>query len=332
MLEIVLEAGEGSFLVPAHIWTPWFSVLGSKSGFDTIAECYGDLAEHVFAVETGLSSDPEMNGMCTMLDRYTLISNSDAHSPEKIGREANRFDCAMSFPAMRAALMPGGKGFGGTIEFFPQEGKYHYDGHRKCGVCLDPLATARAGSRCPVCGKPLTVGVMYRVAELADREAAACPVHRPFDSVTGLVSIVAEVLDAGPNTKKVRAVYHDLLAAAGPEFTVLLEAPLDRIAVSAGAAVAEGVRRMRAREAFVEDGYDGEFGRVRFFQAGEPAQFAHSTSLCNMQAAAARAGGPRPHGSVAFSIAEFKQVLAAGGGPVGSRKPPPDGEYLTLFG
>ena len=168
LLEITLESGPGCYLIPAHIWTPWFAVLGSKSGFDSIEHCYGDLSSHIFALETGLSSDPAMNSRLSALDRYTLVSNSDAHSPPKIGREACVFETDLDYFAMRRALETG-RGYGGTVEFFPEEGKYHLDGHRKCGVCLTPQETIRHQGRCPVCGKPVTLGVMHRVNELADR-------------------------------------------------------------------------------------------------------------------------------------------------------------------
>jgi PHP family Zn ribbon phosphoesterase len=170
VMEIVLSSSDDAALIPAHIWTPWFSALGSKSGFDTIEECYDDLSDQIFAVETGLSSDPPMNWVCRFLDRYTIISNSDAHSPEKLGREANLFDTELSYPAVLEAMQSGDDRFLGTVEFFPQEGKYHYDGHRKCGVRWDPLETVRRGGICPVCGKKVTVGVTNRVAQLADRD------------------------------------------------------------------------------------------------------------------------------------------------------------------
>ena len=193
-LEIVLESCPGACFIPAHIWTPWFSALGDKSGFDSIEECYGELAGEIYAVETGLSSDPPMNWACSFLDRFALVSNSDAHSPEKLGREANLFDTELSYPAIIAALKTGAiadgsscasagsstpRGFLGTIEFFPQEGKYHYDGHRKCGVCWEPRQTLEKGGLCPVCGKPVTVGVLHRVAQLAARDLqAACDACR----------------------------------------------------------------------------------------------------------------------------------------------------------
>src|SRR3984885_3497672 len=170
LLEITLAGGPGCYLVPAHVWTPWFAVLGSKSGFDSVAECYADLADHVFAVETGLSSDPPMNWMCSSLDGYRLVSNSDAHSPPMLGREATTLDTALDYFAMAEALRTG-NGLAGTLEFYPEEGKYHLDGHRKCGVRLEPAQSARPGGTCPRCGKPLTIGVLNRVTELADRPA-----------------------------------------------------------------------------------------------------------------------------------------------------------------
>src|SRR5690242_16829063 len=169
LLEIVLESDPASYLVPAHIWTPWFSVLGSKAGFDAVEECYGDLAPHIFALETGLSSDPAMNWRISVLDRYRLVSSSDAHSPAKLGREATAFDAPLDYFAIRRALETG-QGFGGTVEFFPEEGKYHLDGHRKCNVVLSPAETRALSLACPVCGHPVTVGVLHRVEELADRE------------------------------------------------------------------------------------------------------------------------------------------------------------------
>src|SRR5262249_30232302 len=174
LLEITLESDPGSYLVPAHIWTPWFAALGSQSGFDSIAACYGDLSDHIFAVETGLSSDPPMNWRVSFLDRYRLTSNSDAHSPGKLGREATAFDCELDYFALRRALETGA-GYVGTVEFFPEEGKYHLDGHRKCEVRLTPKETLQHGGRCPVCGEKLTIGVEHRVEVLADRDEVVTP-------------------------------------------------------------------------------------------------------------------------------------------------------------
>ncbi|MCK4985387.1 MAG: DNA helicase, partial [Desulfobacterales bacterium] len=171
LLETLLETSERAFLVPAHIWTPWFSVLGSKSGFDSIEECFDDLTPHIFAAETGLSSDPAMNWRVSSLDDLTLVSNSDAHSPLNLGREANVFDTELSYSAIKTALKTGDpKQFLGTFEFYPEEGKYHIDGHRTCKISFWPATTIKHDGRCPACGKPLTLGVLYRVEELADRK------------------------------------------------------------------------------------------------------------------------------------------------------------------
>ena len=198
LLEILLEQAPEGFLVPAHIWTPWFSLFGSKSGFDSIEECFDDLSSHVFALETGLSSDPDMNRRVSALDRFALISNSDCHSPGKLGREANIFDTDFNFFAMRDSLKAPGRGFLGTLEFFPEEGKYHYDGHRKCQICLDPLATRQQHGICPVCQRPLTIGVNHRVMELADRATPMLPAGQPgFSSIVPLSEVLGEILGQG---------------------------------------------------------------------------------------------------------------------------------------
>ena len=206
LLEMVLELDPLAFLVPAHIWTPWFSLFGSKSGFDSIEECFGDLSQHIFALETGLSSDPDMNWHLSALDRFRLISNSDAHSGEKLGREANVFSGDMSYEGILRALRGEGLGrkFLGTVEFFPEEGKYHLDGHRKCGIVMEPEETRSRGGICPVCGKPITVGVLNRVMELADREKPEKPSNQPgFTSLIPLRELMGEILGCGPATKKV---------------------------------------------------------------------------------------------------------------------------------
>ncbi|MDR0451032.1 MAG: endonuclease Q family protein, partial [Treponema sp.] len=233
LLSILLDSG-GGLLIPAHIWTPWFSVLGAKSGFDSIEECYGDLSSLIPAVETGLSSNPSMNWALSSLDGFSIVSNSDAHSPDKLGREATIFDMELSFASFRAALASGsakaaGKGILGTIEFFPQEGKYHYAGHRGCGVCLGPEEAARERGCCPVCGKPLTEGVMGRVLELADRpvdENSPCPPEcggtnrRPYYSLIPLKEMLGEMLNTGPLSRKVNALYGALIEKAGSELSL----------------------------------------------------------------------------------------------------------------
>lgn len=277
LLDIVLQAGDGCYLVPAHIWTPWFSLFGAKSGFDAVEECFGDLSEHIFAVETGLSSDPAMNWQLSQLDRYRLVSNSDAHSPAKLGREANLFGTPVDYFAMRTALQTG-EGYGGTLEFFPEEGKYHLDGHRKCEVRLSPEETRKAGGRCPQCGKGVTVGVLHRVTELADRPLGQAPDgHSPFESLVPLCEIIAETVGTGAGSKKVQRVYSKLVATVGPELHVLRHAPFEDIRACAGELLAEGIARMRSGRVKADAGYDGEFGRVRLFtpeelQAGQAGQ------------------------------------------------------------
>lgn len=269
LLEITLESGEASYLVPAHIWTPWFAVLGSKSGFDAVADCYADLADHIFALETGLSSDPEMNWRLSALDRYRLVSNSDAHSPPMLGREACVFDTELDYFAMRRALQTG-EGYGGTVEFFPEEGKYHLDGHRKCDVRLEPAETRRYGGRCPVCGKPLTVGVLARVEELADRPAGVRPEGAAdYRSLVPLPEIVSELLDVGPKSKAVLGEVADLVAKLGPELGILNEVPLDEIGRAGSPLLAEAIDRLRRGQVIREAGYDGEYGVIRLFEPGE---------------------------------------------------------------
>ena len=247
LLEIVLESAPDGFLVPAHIWTPWFSLFGSKSGFDSIDECFGDLSRHVFALETGLSSDPAMNRLVSALDRFTLISNSDCHSPGKLGREANLFTCGFNYFSMRDALKkPALGGFQGTIEFFPEEGKYHHDGHRKCGINLTPAETRKVGGVCPVCGKPLTIGVMHRVMELADREQPFFPANAPGSySIIPLVEVLGEIFSRGPATKTVLQEYGKLVTLFDSEFNLLLNVPVDEIGARYSPLLGEAVDRIR---------------------------------------------------------------------------------------
>src|SRR5215472_8611643 len=270
LLEIALESGPGSYLVPAHIWTPWFAALGSQSGFDSIGECYGDLSGHIFAVETGLSSDPAMNWRVSSLDRYRLVSNSDAHSPGKLGREATRFSCEPDFFAMRRALETG-EGFEGTVEFFPEEGKYHLDGHRACGVRLYPAETMALEGRCPVCGNRVTFGVAHRVEILADRTEADALPPPTAGAVTNLVplpEILSEVVGGGVASQAVARVYDRTTAALGSDFSVLEEVPVEDIA-KINALLGEAVDRLRAGAVIRQAGYDGEYGVIRMFEEGE---------------------------------------------------------------
>ncbi|MFL6227031.1 MAG: UvrD-helicase domain-containing protein [Actinomycetes bacterium] len=269
LLEITLESGDGAYLVPAHAWTPWFSPLGSKSGFDRVEDCYADLAEHIFALETGLSADPEMCWRVSGLDRYRLVSNSDAHSPPALGREATVLDTDLDYWAIRRALETG-QGFSGTVEFFPEEGKYHLDGHRKCGVRMDPSETRRHGGRCPVCGKPPTVGVLHRVEELADRPPGTRPPGAAgFRNILQLPQLVGEVLGVGPRSKAVTAVVDGLVDRLGPELDILEHVPTDDIAKAAPPLLAEAIDRVRRGAVIREAGYDGEYGIIRVFTPEE---------------------------------------------------------------
>jgi DNA helicase II / ATP-dependent DNA helicase PcrA len=271
LLEIVLESDPKAMLIPAHIWTPWFSALGSKSGFDSIEECYSDLTKHLYAVETGLSSDPAMNWRLSSLDPFALVSSSDAHSPSKLGRECTIFDTDLSYDGIfRALADKNNAGLTGTVEFFPEEGKYHVDGHRNCGVRFMPEETMAHKGLCPKCGKPLTVGVLSRVEELADRKTGSkAPRSRPYKSLVPLIEIVAEALDCGPASKRAVETYQSLILKIGSEFSILLDADIKAIAAAAGDVVAEGVRRMRRGEVTIAAGYDGEFGTVKLFTDAE---------------------------------------------------------------
>lgn len=264
LLDIVTEECPNALFLPAHIWTPHFSVLGSGSRFDSLEECFEELTSRIHAVETGLSSNPAMNWRVPFLDRFTLISNSDAHSPEKLGREANIFDTEVSFDGMIRAIETK-EGFGGTIEFFPEQGKYHYDGHRPCKVRLSPDDTSGAGNdRCPSCGRKVTLGVLGRVRELAGRDYDKIPPNaKPYHSVVSLKDIIAQTLGMGVNTKKVNRIYFDLLEKLGNELNILLNAPATDITGSGYPTLAEAIDRVRSGNISVEPGYDGEYGRIR---------------------------------------------------------------------
>jgi DNA helicase II / ATP-dependent DNA helicase PcrA len=269
LLEITLDGGPGCYLVPAHAWTPWFAVLGSKSGFDLVTDCYQDLASHVFAIETGLSSDPAMNWRCSSLDGYRLVSNSDAHSPPMLGREATTFDVSLDYFAIAQALRTG-DGLAGTIEFYPEEGKYHLDGHRKCGVRFEPDQSKQHKGTCPECGKPLTIGVLHRVTELADRPAGYRPPGAPgFRNLVQLPQIVAEIVGTGPKSKKVGTELSRLVTALGPELAILTEVDTDDLRRVGGSLLAEAVARLRRDQVRREAGYDGEYGTVCLFAPGE---------------------------------------------------------------
>jgi uncharacterized protein (TIGR00375 family) len=266
LLGIVVDAAPDAMFVPAHAWTPHFSVFGAASGFDSLEECFGDLTPHVCAIETGLSSDPLMNWRLSALDGITLISNSDAHSPGKIGREANIFDTEADYVSITEAIRTR-NGFAGTIEFFPGEGKYHYDGHRACEVSLSPKETMRENYRCPVCGKKVTVGVMHRIERLADREEGFRPGGSPsFVSIIPLAEIIAETLSVGVSSKKVSKEYMTLIEGIGSEFRILMDAAPEEIEEVGSPKLANAIERVRSGKVYIAPGYDGEYGKVRIFE------------------------------------------------------------------
>jgi uncharacterized protein (TIGR00375 family) len=266
LLKMVMDASPDAMLVPAHAWTPHFSVLGASSGFDALEECFEELTPHIHAIETGLSSDPPMNWRLSALDRITLISNSDAHSPSKIGREATIFDTETSYRAITEAIKKR-EGFVGTIEFFPEEGKYHFDGHRACEMSLSPRETIRHNYLCPVCGKKVTVGVMHRVEKLADREEGFSPKNAPaFHSLIPLGEIIAEALKKGMNSKAVEKEYFSLLEKIGNECRILMDASVEEIEKAGSPRIAEAISGVRQGKVSIEPGYDGEYGKIRIFE------------------------------------------------------------------
>ncbi len=289
LLKMVLESSEQACFIPAHIWTPWFSILGSRSGFDSVEECFDEMTSHIFALETGLSSDPPMNWRLSGLDRFALVSNSDAHSPGNLAREANVFDTEMSYFGMRAALAGRDPARHlGTIEFFPQEGKYHYDGHRKCGACLCPKDTRGNKGLCPVCGRAVTVGVMHRVEELADRGDGHRPEGAaPFRSLIPLAEIISEIMRVGKASRKVADEYFRLLQGLGPELDILELMGVDQIA-NKSEILAEAVRRMREGRVIIREGYDGEYGVIRLFEPEELESLGPQKGLFASRGAASR--------------------------------------------
>ena len=349
LLDMVLECHPMAFLVPAHIWTPWFSLFGSKSGFDSIKECFGDYSSEIFAMETGLSSDPEMNWAWSELDRIKLISNSDAHSGEKLGREANLFRGEMSYEGIYRALRGEGLGnkFLGTMEFFPEEGKYHMDGHRKCGVVMDPHETIARGGICPVCSKPVTVGVYNRVLELADRQEPVKPAGAPdFTYMIPLKEILSEVAGVGPNSKKVNALYMKLIREFGNDMDILQRVPaedLNKFSCHLG----EGISRMREGNVIRKPGFDGEFGVISVFNERERAQIKNGATLIDVPRTiqsnddeAEEVAPPcvpllpplkEETASIAYNEAQQK-AIDAGPGPVLVLAGPGTGKTQTLMG
>jgi DNA helicase II / ATP-dependent DNA helicase PcrA len=263
LLEATLDSGDGAYLVPAHIWTPWVGVLSATTGFDSIEACYGELAGHIFAVETGLSADPPMTWRFSLLDRFRVVSYSDAHAPSRLGREATELDTELDYFAIRHALQTG-EGFLGTVEFFPEAGRYHLSGHRRCGVRLEPAEARQARLRCPVCGKRLTMGVLQRVEDLADRPAADRPAGAAgWCNLLALDEVVAQVAGVGPTSKTVRRIVDAMIEVLGPELPILEGLPLDTIDKAGFPEEAEAIGKVRRGQVVRTPGFDGQYGAIR---------------------------------------------------------------------
>lgn len=267
LVKMILDISEDCLIVPAHAWTPWFSIFGANSGFDSIEECFGDMSKYIYAIETGLSSDPEMNWRFSALDEITLISNSDAHSPNRLGREANAFDCEMDYKEIIDAIRKKDRRkilF--TIEFFPEEGKYHYDGHRQCEVIFSPKQTKANHYLCPKCNKKITVGVMHRVEELSDRPEGFIPKNAiPSIHLIPLEEIIAEALGFKVGTKSVDMEYDRMVEKGGSEFRILLDASPDELSTFVPQRILEGIIRMRQRKVSIIPGHDGVYGKISIF-------------------------------------------------------------------
>ncbi|MDD4664323.1 MAG: endonuclease Q family protein [Caldisericia bacterium] len=267
LAKIVFDASEDCMVIPAHLWTPWFAIFGSKSGFNSIEECFEDYTKHIYAVETGLSSDPAMNWRLSQLDRITLISNSDAHSPQKIGREANVFETEISYQGIFDAIKTKNpKKFLYTIEFFPEEGKYHYDGHKVCDLVLSPQESKKYNNICPRCAKPLTIGVLNRVEELADRTEGYRPSNAiPFKSLIPLEEIIAESVGTSTVSKMVQKQYDNLIENFGTEFGILLDRKKEELEKISSPEIADGIIKVREGKVQIEPGYDGVYGKINIF-------------------------------------------------------------------
>jgi len=267
LARIIFDIDENCMVVPGHIWTPWFSLFGSMSGFDRIEDCFEDQTAKIFALETGLSSDPAMNWRLSALDRFTLISNSDSHSPQKIGREANVFDCELNYKTIREVLKTKDKKrFLYTIEFFPEEGKYHFDGHRLCSVRLAPKETRQNNGKCPKCGRNVTVGVMNRVEQLADRLEGYAPSNAiPYKNLVPLDEIIAESKGIAKSSVAVLRDYRSFLAKLGTELEILVKLPKEDLLKNLPNRVAEGILRVREGKVNIRAGFDGEYGIISIF-------------------------------------------------------------------
>ena len=281
LTKIVLNISEDCLIVPAHCMTPWFGIFGSKSGFDSIEECFEDYSKYIFALETGLSADPAMIWRIPDGQKVTLISNSDSHSLSHIGREANVFDTEISYLAIIKAIKEKNpQKFLYTIEFFPQEGKYHYDGHRICGISLSPQESKKYNNICPNCGRPLTIGVLNRVDLLADKPEGFKPENAiPFKSLVPLAEIIADALNVMVGAKQVEAEYKNLIEKFGNEFKVLLDASRQDLENITFPEIAEGIIRVREGRVNIEPGYDGVYGKIRIFSKGEQKSLSRQETL-----------------------------------------------------
>ena len=278
VLKYLLDASPDALLIPAHAWTPYFGIFGSKSGFDSMEECFGEMTKYVYAFETGLSSDPEMNWRFSGTDKFATLSSSDAHSLPRIGREAN----IMEIPEKefhykelyRIIKEKDASRFKFTVEYFPEEGKYHLDGHASCKVSFTPAQTKKAHGECPVCGKKLTIGVVSRVQDLADRPEGYVPPKAPGQRhLVPLEEVLADCYGVGPKTKKVQDLYWKLIAAAGSEFAVILDLSLPELEKIGGPVVTEAVKRVREEKVHKTAGYDGVYGIIKVFTDEERSKF-----------------------------------------------------------
>ena len=271
LARIVFDIDENCMIVPGHIWTPWFSLFGSMSGFDKIEDCFEEQTKNIFALETGLSSDPEMNWRLSALDKFTLISNSDSHSPQKIGRESNVFNCELDYKTIRDVLRTKDKSrFLYTVEFFPEEGKYHFDGHRMCGIRWSPKETKEHSGKCPKCGRQVTVGVVNRVENLADRPQGFKPEGAiPFKRLIPLDEIIADTKGVAKTSISVAREYQAALAKLGTEFEVLMRLNKDDLLKGLSPKAAEGVLRVREGKVDIKAGFDGEYGTISIFDVNQ---------------------------------------------------------------
>ena len=273
LCEIIFSVSEDCLVIPAHCWTPWYSLYGSNSGFDSIKECFGEFTDQIYAVETGLSSNPAMNWRIAELDKRSIVSFSDAHSPQKIGREATVFKVEdikkLRYEDIRQAIIKQQIAY--TIEFYPEEGKYHWTGHRACQIKQSPEQTAKLGTICPVCGRKLTIGVMQRVEELASRSAEeVVKANRPpYFMIVPLLEIIAEVMESTVSSQAVVNRYEQMVEKFGSEFEVLLKTPIELISQSFGEKSAEAINKVRQGQIFVDPGYDGVFGTVKIWPDAE---------------------------------------------------------------